>query len=175
MPQNASLAFFLKSEFPEAFPRTEKIEVAGPDDSFHVLLSVADGNLGRQDAHTVMALLDPAKNFGPSVFGALRFRPVGAEGSRGTWQPLTTLVRLPSLTDVRCADSPDRPCTLSGTDLFLIDSVAADPQFLHAVSVPEGFADSTLSVPRPVGTLLYVKLRDDPSVISTVTLPVLPE
>jgi hypothetical protein len=46
---------------------------------------------------------------------------------------------------------------------------------LHAVYVPEGFADSTLSVPRPDGTLLYIKLRDDPSVISTATLPVLPE
>jgi len=30
-------------------------------------------------------------------------------------------------------------------------------------------------VPRPDGTLLYIKLRDDPSVISTAALPVLPE
>ena len=149
LPQNASLAFFLKSEVPEAFPRTEKIEVAGPDDSFHVLLSVADGNLILQDARTVMAVLDSAKSFGPSAFGPLRFRPVGAPGSWGEWQPLATLVRLPSLTYVRCPDSPDRQCTLSGTDLFLIHSVSADSQFLHAVSVPEGFADSTLSVPRP--------------------------
>jgi hypothetical protein len=175
LPQNASLVFFLKSEVPEGFPRTEKIEVAGPDDSFHVLLSVADGNLILQDARTVMAMLDPGKSFGPSAFGPLRFRPVGAPGSWGEWQPLATLVRLPNLTDVHCPDSPDRQCTLSGTDLFLIHSVSADPQFLHAVSVPEGFADSTLSVPRPDGTLLYIKLRDDPSVISTATLPVLPE
>lgn len=175
LPQNASLAFFLKSEVPEAFPRTEKIEVAGSDDSVHVMLSVADGNLILQDARTVMVLLDPGKSFGPSAFGALRFRPVGAAGSWGAWQPLTTLVRLPSLTDVHCPDNPGRQCTLSGTDLFLIDSVSADPQFLHAVSVPEGFADPTLSVPRPDGTLLYITLRDDPSVISTATLPVLPE
>ena len=175
LPQNASLAFFLKSEVPEMFPRTEKIEVAGSDDSFHVLLSVGDGNLVLQDGHTVMALLDPAKSFGPSAFGELRFRPVGPEGSKGAWQPLTTLVRLPGLTDVRCPDARDRQCSLSGTDLFLIYSVSADPQFLHAVSVPEGFADSTLSVPRPDGTLLYIKLRDDPSVISTAALPVLPD
>lgn len=175
LPQNGSLVFFLKSQVPEVFPRTEKIEVAGPENSFHVLLSVADGNLILQDAHTVMAQLDPGKNFGPSAFGILRFRPVSATGSWGAWQPLATLVRLPSLTEVHCPDSADRPCALSGTDLFLIDSVSADQQFLHAVSVPEGFADSTLTVPRPNGTLLYIRLRDDPSVVSTVTLPVLPE
>jgi hypothetical protein len=30
-------------------------------------------------------------------------------------------------------------------------------------------------VPRPVGTLLYLKLRDDPATVGTVALPVLPE
>jgi hypothetical protein len=175
LPQNASLAFFLKSEVPERFPRTEKIEVAGPDDSFQAMLSVAGGDLILQDASTIMALLDPHKSFGPSAFGALRFRPVDADGTEGEWQPLAKLIRLPGLADVHCPDSPDRQCTLSGTDLFLIDSVSADPQFVHAVSVPEGFADSALSVPRPDGTLLYLKFRDDPSVISTATLPVLPE
>ena len=41
--------------------------------------------------------------------------------------------------------------------------------------VPVGFADSTLAVPRPNGTLLYLKLRDDPAAINTAALPVLPE
>jgi hypothetical protein len=57
--------------------------------------------------------------------------------------------------------SPDKQCTLSGTNLFLIDSVASDAQFQQAVLVPHGFADSTLSVPRPNGTLLFINLRDD--------------
>jgi hypothetical protein len=35
--------------------------------------------------------------------------------------------------------------------------------------------DSTLSVPRPNGTLLYIKLRDDPKTVSALVLPVLPE
>jgi hypothetical protein len=35
--------------------------------------------------------------------------------------------------------------------------------------------DSTLSVPRPNGTLLYLKLRDDPSTVNMMVLPVLPE
>jgi hypothetical protein len=64
---------------------------------------------------------------------------------------------------------------LRGTNLFLIDSVASDSQFTHTVPVPAGFADASLSVPRPNGTLLYVKLRDDPSTVDTVVLPVLPD
>ena len=60
-------------------------------------------------------------------------------------------------------------------NLFLIDSVASDPQFTHTVSVPIGFADSSLHVPRPNGTLLYIKLRDDPATVNTLVLAVLPD
>lgn len=175
LPQNSTLSFFLKTIVPEKFPRSEKIEVATDDESFDVLLSIADGTLVLQDAQTVLAMLDPAKSFGPSAFGALQFRPVDADGSKGDWQPLARLVRIPTLKEIRCPDSPDKPCTLSGTNLFLIDSVASDPQFTHQIPVPLGFADSTLTVPRPNGTLLYIKLRDDPSTVNTVALPVLPE
>jgi hypothetical protein len=85
------------------------------------------------------------------------------------------LVRVPSLKEVRCPDSPDKACTLIGQNLFLIDSVASDSQFAHNAPVPLGYTDSSLSVPRPNGTLLYIKLRDDPSTVNTAALPVLPE
>jgi hypothetical protein len=100
---------------------------------------------------------------------------VDADGAKGDWQLLVNLVRLPSLKEIRCPDSPDKQCALSGTNLFLIDSVASSAQFTHTVSVPVGFVDNTLSVPRPNGTLLYIKLRDDPATVSTAVLPVLPE
>jgi hypothetical protein len=175
LPLDGRLSFFVKTEVPENFPRTEKIEVATVDDSFDVLLSVADGNLILQDSHSVLALLDPLKSFGPSAFGPLQFRAVDADNAKGDWQPLINLVRLPALKEIRCPDSPDKQCALSGTNLFLIDSVASNAQFTHTVSVPVGFVDSRLSVPRPNGTLLYIKLRDDPGMVSTVVLPVLPE
>ena len=175
LPQNGLLSFFLKAETPATFPRSEKIEVAAEDDSFHVLLSFADGNLTLQDPKTVLAVLDPLKSFGPSAFGPLRFRPVDANGTAGDWQPLANLVRIPTLKEIRCPDSPDKQCALFGTNLFLIDSVASDAAFTHAVPVPVGFADSTLAVPRPNGTLLYLKLRDDPAAVNAATLPVLPE
>ncbi len=175
LPQDGRLSFFLKTEVPESFPRTEKIEVSSMDDSFHVLLSVGDGNLILQNSETALAILDPLKSFGPSAFGPLRFRPVDTDRENGDWQPLATLVRIPTLKELRCPDSPDKQCRLIGSNLFLIDSVASDPQFTHAISVPVGFADTTLSVPRPNGTLLYIKLRDDSAAVDSLVLPVLPD
>ena len=175
LSQGARLSFFVKSEVPDKFSHTEKIEVATADESFHVLLGEADGNLILQDSQTVLAMFDPTKSFGPSAFGPLRFRPVDADGAAGDWINLANLVRVPTLKEIRCPDKPDEQCKLSGTNLFLIDSVASDPQFAHTVPVPAGFADSTLSVPRPNGTLLYLKLRDDPATANMMVLPVLPE
>jgi len=175
LAQDGRLSFFLKSQVPESFPRTEKIEVSSADDSFHVMLSVNDGNLILQNSQTLMAVLDPLKNFGPSAFGPLRFRPVQGDGANGDWQPLVTLVRIPTLSEIRCPGSPDKQCRLMGSNLFLIDSVASDSEFTHSVSVPVGYADSTLSVPRPNGTLLYIKLRDDPASVNPMVLRVLPD
>ena len=174
LPQDARLSFSLKTVVPEKFSRDAKIEVATADEAFHVSLSVADGNLVMQDNQNLVATLDPLKSFGPSAFGPLRFRPVNAEGVAGDWQPLANLVRLPVLSELRCPESPDKQCTLRGTNLFLIDSVASDAQFTHTNPVPAGFVESSLSVPQSNGTL-YIKLRDDPGTVNTLTLPVLPE
>lgn len=174
LPQDGRLSFFLKTDVPDKFPPTEKIEVATTDGAFDVVLSVADGNLVLQDSKSALAILDPLKNFGPSAFGPVQFRAVSAEGEKGDWQPLANLVRTPSLHEVRCPDDPSQQCTLSGSNLFLLDSVASDPQFKNMVPVPPGYVDSALNVPRPIGTLLYIKLRDDPATVDTVALPVLP-
>ncbi len=174
LPQDARLSFSLKTVVPEKFPHAAKIEVGTADEAFHVTLSVSDGSLVLQDSQNLVATLDPLKAFGPSAFGPLRFRPVSADGVTGDWQPLANLVRLPVLKELRCPESPDKQCTLLGTNLFLIDSVASDAQFTHTTPVPAGFVESTLSVPQSNGTL-YIKLRDDPGTINTLTLPVLPE
>jgi hypothetical protein len=175
LPQDGRLTFFLRTEIPDRFPRSEKIEVATVDESFQTMLSVEEGNLVLQDTQNVLAILDPLKNLGPSAFGPLRFRPVSDDGRKGDWQPLATLVRLPSLKEVRCPDSPDKSCQLSGANLFLIGAVASDAQFARSLPVPPGFTEATLTVPRPNGTLLYLKLRDDPETVNTAVLPVLPE
>ncbi|MHB1744463.1 MAG: hypothetical protein ACYCRE_06785, partial [Acidobacteriaceae bacterium] len=55
------------------------------------------------------------------------------------------------------------------------DSIAATDQFTRPTAVPLGFAGNRLKVPRPNGTTLYLKLRDDPSTVDLVSLPVVPE
>jgi hypothetical protein len=171
LPLDGQVSFLLKTETPGKFSRTERLEVATADESFSVLLSVADGTLILRDSETALAVLDPHKAFGPSAFGPLRFRPVEGDGTKGDWQPLATLVRVPGLKELQCPESADKQCQLTGTNLFLIDSVASDPQFTHNSPVPAGFIQSTLNVPRPNGTTLYFRLRDDPATVSAASLP----
>jgi hypothetical protein len=63
---------------------------------------------------------------------------------------------------------------LFGDKLFLLDSVSADPDFANSVTIPDGFTETTLSIPPLKAKTLYLKLRDDPATINTAILPSLP-
>lgn len=171
VPQDARLSFVLKSLSPATFPADEKVEVATQDEAFKVLLSVQDGNLALLDARTIMAVLEPMKHLGPSAFGPLKFRAVGAGAVNGDWQPLVSLVRIPQIKGVRCGSASEKQCTLLGEKLYLINSVSTDQDFSNPVEVPDGFLSSALPIPRPKGKTLYVKLRDNPSEVNTIALP----
>jgi hypothetical protein len=171
LPQNARLTFSIRAQAPASFSRSEKIEVATADEGFSTTLSFSDGGITLEDSKVAVATLDPAKALGPSAFGPLQFRIV-ADGVAGDWQKLATLVRLPVLKDLTCPATPDLACKLSGFNLFLVDSVSNDPQFRHPVQVPDGFPGFALPVPHPVDGQLYVKVRDDPSVINMAALSV---
>jgi hypothetical protein len=173
LPEHAKLTFFVQAVTPASFPRDQKIEVASNDSSFSTTLRVGEGGIVLQDSKTALVTLDPTKAFGGSAFGPLRFRPISSDGIQGDWQPLATLVRVPQLKELKCVEGAPL-CTLVGTDLFLLDQVGIDAQLANAVTVPEGFGEATLSVPRPNGTL-YLKLRDDPAVVNTAVLPVTAE
>ena len=174
LPQNSKLVFSLKTQSPAAFTREEKIEVATADGAYSTTLNMGDGTLVLQDAKTALATLDPSKAFGSSAFGPLQFRVIDDTGAKGDWQPLATLVRLPTLQGLQCPSAADQPCSLTGSGLFLLDSVSTDALFTHPVQVPDGFPGNVLSVPHPEGQGLYVKLRDDPAVVNVVTLPAQP-
>jgi hypothetical protein len=122
-----------------------------------------------ENTQVAVATLIPAKAFGAAAFGPIQFR-VSIKGVTGNWQPLANLVRLPALTSLQCPAAAELACKLSGSNLFLIDSVSGDSQFTHAVQVPEGFLGSALPVPHPTAGALYVKLRDDVSAISRASL-----
>lgn len=175
LPLDGQISFLVQTEIPAKFSRTEKIEVATADETFSTTLSFSDGSLVLRDSQSLVATLEPLKAFGPSAFGPLQFRAMEPDAGKGDWQPLAVLVRLPMLKEIRCSASPDKPCQLTGANLYLIDSVASDPQFTHTAPVPAGFLDATLNVPRPGETGLYIKLRDDPSAVSIATVPITPE
>ncbi|MGC2618844.1 MAG: hypothetical protein WA414_07350 [Acidobacteriaceae bacterium] len=169
LPLDAKLRFSVRAQSPKSFSRSEQIEVATEDEAFSTTLSLDNGGLTLENSKVALATLDPAKAFGGSAFGPLKFRVI-ANGAAGDWQPLATLVRLPVLQTLKCPPGADEQCRLSGANLFLVDSVASDPQFSNAVAVPDGFPGYVLPVPRPQAGELYVKLRDDPSVVNQVTL-----
>ena len=185
LPLTQQLTFSLKSTAP--FPRAGKIEIASPDGSLQTILTVPSGSLVLQNPHTILATLNPLKAFGASAFGPLRLRALAPDGTPGDWLPLATLVRLPSLTNIRCTPDPAATCTLLGSDLYLIDTIAADPDFTAPITVPDGFVSNSIELPRPASApatlsstrpatiLLYLRLRDDPAAANTITLPILPQ
>jgi hypothetical protein len=171
LPLEAHLSFALRAQSPASFTHDEKVEVATTDGSFSVVLGVGAGGVMLQSRRIAVVTLDPAKALGPSAFGPLQFRRI-VDGVAGDWVGLTTLVRLPKVTAVDCPADLAAPCSLSGSNLFLLDSVSADAAFTHPTRVPDGFTDLTLAIPHPVQGKLYVRLRDDPAVISVATLDV---
>jgi hypothetical protein len=173
LPADQQLTFSLKSSQP--FPRTAAIEIANADETLRTSLNVASGSLILQNHNTLLATLDPLKAFGTSAFGPLRLRPVMPDGTAGDWLPLVTLVRLPTLKDLHCPADAAQPCTVSGSSLYLVDSIATDADFTTPTTVPEGFVGNTLTLPRPAKTGFYLKLRDDPTAANSVTLPILPQ
>jgi len=148
--------------------------VAAADGSFRTVLSLADGSLMLEDAKTAVGNVDPLARFGSSAFGPVEARAISAEDVTGDWLPLGTLVRLPGFKQLHCPRNIARPCTLSGTNLFLATSIAATNDFENATDVAQEFTGTQLSVPHPVNGVLYLKLRDDPSTVQTLTLPILP-
>jgi hypothetical protein len=174
LPVEKRLVFFLKSKIPSSFPRDEKIEVAAVDGSFHTALSLSDGSLMLEDADTALGTVDPLARFGPSAFGPVEARPISAAGVAGDWLPLGTLVRMPGFKELRCPRALAKPCSLTGSNLFLATAVATTPDFDNPTDVPPDFTGTLLTVPHPSSGVLYVKLRDDPATVQTITLPVLP-
>jgi hypothetical protein len=168
LPQDAQLTFSLRARVPSEFARDEKIEVATVSGSASTVLSLGNG-VTLEDAHVAVATLDPLKSFGGSAFGPLHYRVLSG-GAASDWQPLATLVRLPVLKRLECPATPELACKLSGSNLFLVDAVASDRDFAHAVRVPDGFPGAALPVPHPTGGQLYVRLRDDPAVVSPAVI-----
>jgi hypothetical protein len=171
LPQDSTLTFALRASWPAIFSRDETIEVATTDESSSTVLSFLNGGITLENAQVAVATFNPGKAFGASAFGPLHFRLL-SKGVASDWQALGNLVRLPVLKDITCPAAPELACKLSGSNLFLVDSLSNDRGFAKPVQVPNGFLGSALPVPHPSGGPLYVKLRDDPSVVNPTSLDI---
>ena len=169
LPQGAALTFSIRALSPAVFTAVDRIEVATADRAYATVLSTSDGAITLQDAQVMVARIDPARALGLAAFGPLQYRLVTPVAS-SDWQALVTLVRVPLLEDLECPATPDTACKLTGTQLFLLESVSNDPQFAHPVEIPDGFPGNSLPVPHPDGGQWYLKLRDDPAFVHSVTL-----
>jgi len=174
LPLDGKLVFFLKSTVPARFPRDQKVELAATDGSFKTQLSLVDGSLMLEDATTAMASLEPLARFGGSAFGPLHVRVLSSDGATGDWMPLGTLVRVPGFKELRCPRAAAKPCLLTGTNMFLAGSLSATPGFENPVDIALDFTGTQVVVPHPVNGVLYLKLRDDPATVQTLTLPITP-
>jgi hypothetical protein len=171
LPQDATVVFSIRTQTPAVFSHDETIDVATGDESFTSSLSLANGALALENSQVIVATFNPAKAFGPSAYGPLKFR-VNAKGVAGDWQSLANLVRLPLLKTLDCPQTPEVACRLSGANLYLIDSVSGDAGFAKPVVVPDGFLGAALPAPHPSAGTLYLKLRDNPQVINPAALSV---
>jgi hypothetical protein len=85
--------------------------------------------------------------------------------------PVPAAAALPAPSAAASAAPSPASCTLSGTGLYFIDSIATDEAFTKSTPVPAGFVGPSIEVPPPTGAAYYLKLRDDPSMVDTVSLP----
>jgi hypothetical protein len=171
LPLGARLNFSVRAQSPAGFTLDEKLEVATTDGAFSAVLGVSTGQVVLESRKVAVVTLDPSKTLGASAFGPLQFRRIAA-GVGGEWVPLVTLVRLPKLSGVYCTPDPDVACSLTGADLFLVDSVAVDADFMRVTHVPDGFTAAALHIPHPQQGRLYLKLRDDPGVVNVANVNV---
>jgi hypothetical protein len=194
LPISSSLTFTLKTA--TNFPRNGQIEIETLDGTLRTVLTLApSGGLLLQDPRTLVATLDPLRSFGPSAFGALHLRAVFPDANRSSrqeshsetqekpaapavltsdWVPLVTLVRLPTLSQLQCPTDDTQPCSITGSNLFLVQAISANPDFNNPVPVPDGYTGTTLTLPHLAAGTLFFKLRDDPSPIDSASFPVPP-
>lgn len=166
IPSDAKLTFSLRADKGARFTGKETIEVAAEAGGSTATLSSSNG-MRLADQQVALASLTPATALGPSAFGPLRARIV-RDGLAGPWLPLGTLVRLPRLQQLTCPTDVGAGCSLSGDSLFLIGMLSATPDFQHPVVVPDGYPDTTITVPHPADGSIYLRLRDDPDAVGRI-------
>ena len=162
LPSRATVTFSLQADSPNRFPSGVHLDAEAPEADAETRLELKGGGLTLIDSRTLIATLDLPKAFGAASFGPVRYR-IGAGEDLSDWLTLGHVVRLPSLRTPVCPDEIHLPCSLPGRELYLLESVSANPDGTAGVHLEPGFPGDSVLVPRPKDGHLYLRLRDDPS------------
>ncbi|MCM8729380.1 hypothetical protein ACFO8O_00165 [Hephaestia sp. GCM10023244] len=165
VPLGAPLTFSFRAAPATRLTGRETIEIATVDGRLSARIAPGAG-YAVQNAGVGVVKADLAATLGASAYGPLRFR-ILQDGVSGAWAPLATLVRLPTLDGLRC---DDQGCHLTGSDLYLLASVATTADGAAATEVPDGFTGTMIAIPQPATGQIFLRLRDDPAAAATVTL-----
>ena len=149
-----------------------EVELAAVDGSFNTELSLADGGLMLEDAKTAMGSVEPLARFGASAFGPVHVRVLSADGAAGDWLPLGTLVRLPGFKELRCPACAGQTMHFNRNRPVPDGLLCRNVGFCRSLRRSTGLHRNPITVPHPSSGILYLKLRDDPATVQTLTLPV---
>jgi len=166
VPLHSTLHFVVKSE--GSFLASDHMEIATAEGAAKEL-SFGPGNTGLvlEDERTVVGTLDADQVFGESAFGLLNLRLVRANGERGPWVPLGTLVRRPEVTAIRCIS---KSCVVRGRNLFLIRELSTSEDFANPIQIPENTTGEEFRFLGDAGQVraLYLHLRDGVTITAVV-------
>lgn len=166
VPASATLTFSIQTS--STATAGDDIEIAADDGAGSARLTVASGKVQRVGPNVLIATIDPRALLGPGTSGTLRIRLWRGDVA-GDWQTLARLVRLPTLQRIDCPATGD--CTLTGRDLFTVAEIGDVARPTAARVLPTGFVGSTLSLPKPAGGELFLRLHDAPDMPVRVGLP----
>jgi hypothetical protein len=133
-------------------PRTKSTKLSGTKASFFDSSAAGAADSGTPDPDSPNGAVSDAASASAS--------PVGNVSDGGA----------PGVGDSTAAQAPAL-CTLSGAGLYFVDSISTDESFTNPTRVPEGFVGSSVDVPPPTGAVYYLRLRDDPRTVDTISLP----
>lgn len=167
IPANATLTASLRAGAGQHFTGRETVEITVEDGNGATAQLTTAAGVTLADRDVMVLRLQPEKVLGTSAYGRLRVRII-REKVAGDWLTLGTLVRLPTLLQLHCTER-NQTCELTGEQLFLLQSVSATAGFEQPVTIPPGFPGNTIQVPHPAAGVLFVRLHDDPDVVSRVS------
>jgi hypothetical protein len=162
--QDARIAFAFHVQGATPLTGRETVEIGTVDGRATALIQAGKG-YDLQDTTTGIVAFVPADALGPVGYGPLRFRVV-RDGVASGWTPLATVVRLPEIRTAKCARAE---CTLTGSRLFLIQTLGTTAEFRDPQAVPDGFVGSDLAARPGADGRIFLRLRDAPQAPAIVS------